>query len=333
MSALSQPRVSVLIAAYNPRYLRAALNSVAAQSFRDVEIIICDDCRSDAVTAIVQSFTAQCALPVRYAHNETQLGVRRNYERCFESARGKYIKFLNDDDLLDVPCIERLVCALDCNPGAHLASSHRRRIDALGSPLRDVPATLPFVVTDCLIEGKSLINALLLLGLNFVGEPSTALFRRSAIAPDEPLFEFLGAPGRGVSDFVLWCKLALKGDVAFLTDRLSSFRIHGEQRQAITEIRNLAAHAIPIMRERWLALDHYLSLPPNVLRVASLVSPADTGSMVMPAPSEPPWQLTTVPVFTPTGAKPQQLVDEWRARRHPFFSGTRATQISGQHVT
>lgn len=314
---MAAPKVSILIAAYSPRYLQAALQSTSAQTLQDFEIVVRDDCPTNAVALIVEAFARTSAAPLNYQRNESRLGVRRNYERCFAAAQGEYVKFLNDDDLLDPACIEQLARALDGNPAAHLATSHRRCIDDCGSPLRDIPATQPVVPFDCLIDGSTVINALLLLGLNFIGEPSTAMFRRSAIG-DGPLFDFLGDPGRGVSDLVLWCRLAQAGPVVFLKSRLSSFRMHGQQRQAIPGVQSLAAASIPAMRDKWLALDRHLDCPPNVLQVLPL--PAATGSQ--PA-RDPRWQYIPVPIFVVPGSDVQQLVSDWRAKRHPFFSAQR----------
>jgi hypothetical protein len=75
---------------------------------------------------------------------------------------------LYDDDLLDATCIKRRVTALKRFPSAHLATSHRRRIDERGHPLSDQPTTMPISRDDLRIDGISLINALLMLGHDFV---------------------------------------------------------------------------------------------------------------------------------------------------------------------
>lgn len=306
------PCISILIAAYNPRYLRAALRSVAAQTRSDVEIIVRDDSRGGEVRAVVDAFAAHCPLPLDYRHNEAQLGVRRNYERCFADCRGDYIKFLNDDDLLDATCLERLARALDDNPTVLLATSHRRRIDERDSPLRDSPATTPVLARDALIAGDDIVNALLLLGMNFVGEPSTAMFRRSGIADGAPLFDFLGDPGRGVADVVLWCRLAQQAPVAFLAPRLSSFRVHPEQRQGVSDVRTMGTQSIQSMRAKWLALNRHLQVPPNLLRTQALPT---AGANVTDD-----WEYVAIPAFAQAGSDLQQQVDDWRARRHPFFA-------------
>jgi glycosyltransferase involved in cell wall biosynthesis len=311
----ASPLVSVVVAGYNPRYLAAALASVAQQTWTHWELIVCDDHRGDAVRAIVEAFARRTHQPVRYFRNETALGVRRNYERCFREARGDYVKYLNDDDLLDANCIERLTLALERSPSAHLATSHRRRIDERGFPLSDQPATTPVFRSDVYIDGLSLINTLVMLGLNFVGEPSTALIRRrAAVLANEDLISFLELPGRGLADMTMWLRLALRGDCVFLADRLSSFRIHNEQQTVATTVSQFALTTIPAFRERWLRYAFYERIPANLLRTLPYHESSSAETY-----SEASWQLSPVPLFTPPNANLQQLVADWRAKKHPFF--------------
>ncbi len=305
--------VSVLIAAYNPRYLPQALASVAAQTWKNLELIVCDDSDSDAIAELVAEFSNQHQLPVRYVKNPERIGVRLNYEQCFRLASGEFCKFLNDDDLLDATCVERMVNALRDHPSAHLATSHRRCIDARGRPLSDLPATSPVTRFDCYIDGLSLINALLMLGLNFVGEPTTTLFRSNrARMDDETLIEFLDVFGRGIADMVLWCKLALRGDCVFLADRLSSFRIHSEQQTQATNVSQRALTAIPELRERWLSTGMHESYPPNVLRTRPLAGIDDA--------SRSAWGAMPFTLFVPVGQTTEQLISDWQKKRHPFFA-------------
>ncbi len=313
--ANTTPLVSIVIAAYNPRYLAAALASVAQQTWKHWELVVCDDHRGDAVRTIVEAFAQRSSQEVRYFKNETALGVRRNYERCFREARGKYVKYLNDDDLLDATCIERLARALERSPTAHLATSHRRRIDERGNPLRDQPATTPVFPDDVYIDGLSLINALLLLGLNFVGEPSTTLIRRVAAAHEgEEIISFLDMPGRGLADMTIWLRLALRGDCVFLADRLSSFRIHNEQQTIASTVTQFALTTIPEFRERWLRYTFHERIPGNLLRTIAYYKAPSTETR-----NTSSWQFSPIPLFTPPGVNLQQQLADWLAKQHPFF--------------
>src|SRR5262249_44919843 len=153
------------------------------------------------------------AFPIRYERNKTRLGPRGNFTRCFERAGGEFVKFLCDDDLLAPTCVASLLDAFRRAPDVTLAISARMRIDVSGLPLDDQPATVPIVAEDMLIAGHSLANAMLTAGLNFVGEPSTALFRKAELSDQAPeYFRFQGEAGHGVIDMVTWAALLLKGD-------------------------------------------------------------------------------------------------------------------------
>ncbi len=297
--------VSILIAAWNPRYFEKALRSALAQSYSSIEILVGDDRSDDQIEKIVNRYCS-AEFPVYYHRNNPRLMVRANYEACFDRSHGEFIKYLNDDDVLEPHCVERMVHAFACEPTATLVTSARALIDDRGGPKQDMPATKPLVPEDAFIDGPSLANALLLLGLNFVGEPSTVMFRRKfARLGDEPLFDFSGEFGRGITDFVLWSKLLCRGDAVYLRERLSSFRVHAEQRQALPEVRLRAIESIPALRSRWFDLGGHLSLPPSLLRTRRSQSNA--------------FSLQPIESFGATEANKLTLFSQWAERTHPFF--------------
>ena len=88
------PLVSVIIPVYNgARYLREALESVFAQTYRPIEVIVVDDGSIDDSGVIAQSFPE-----VHYIHQATQ-GVAAARNNGIEAARGEYFAFLDQDDL------------------------------------------------------------------------------------------------------------------------------------------------------------------------------------------------------------------------------------------
>ncbi len=86
--------------------------------------------------------------PVRYLRNQPRLRPRGNFTRCFDEARGEFVKYLCDDDLLAPTCVASLLDAFRHAPDITLATSRRRRIDAHGHALADQPATTPIVAAD-----------------------------------------------------------------------------------------------------------------------------------------------------------------------------------------
>ena len=88
------PLVSVIIPVYNGgRYLRAALESVFAQTYRPFEVIVVDDGSVDDSGVIAQSFP-----DVRYIHQANQ-GVAAARNNGIDAARGEFFAFLDQDDL------------------------------------------------------------------------------------------------------------------------------------------------------------------------------------------------------------------------------------------
>lgn len=91
------PLVSVIMPAYNAEpFIAEAISSVLAQSVTDLELLVIDDCSMDGTYGIAmqQADPRICVL-----RNEKNAGVARTRNRGIEMARGKYIAFLDSDDI------------------------------------------------------------------------------------------------------------------------------------------------------------------------------------------------------------------------------------------
>ncbi len=299
------PLVSILIPAYNPRFFAACLDSALAQTYANLEIVVCDDSEGPEIEAVARRAGAR--RDVRYERNPKRLGGRGNYIRCFDAARGEFVKFLNDDDLLAPRCVEALLDAFRRQPDVTLATSRRQRIDELGRPLPDQPATLPIVGADAVIAGFTLANAMLMPGINMVGEPTTTLYRKADLVAQKPdYFCFDGAAGTGVIDMATWSTLLLMGDAVYLSDCQSSFRIHPGQRQNAPEIRAKAITGTRGLQAAWLRLGLYARQPHDHL----LVKP-------FPADEDCDWRLQRVLSFAPVPVAPRAATNAW----NPTWSG------------
>ena len=294
------PLVSIVIPAYSPRFFTACLDSALAQTHANLEIVVCDDSEGSEIEAA----TRACAnrRDVRYVRNAVRLRGRGNYTKCFESARGEFVKFLCDDDLLAPTCVASLLDAFRRAPDITLATSRRLRIDENGSRLADQPATLPIVATDTTIAGYTLANVMLMAGLNTIGEPSTVLFRKADLLDQAPeYFRFDGVRGLGIIDMVTWAALLMKGDAVYLTESLSAFRFHAAQRQhdpAMAE-RNIAS--IRELQAVWLALELFERVPPHLILAKPFPPPADSDWRLQPVLS--PYAVRRI---EPTGARERQ---------------------------
>jgi glycosyltransferase involved in cell wall biosynthesis len=313
------PLVSIVIPSSNPRYFLECLDSALGQTYPHTEIVICDDSEGDVIEGMLASRAGRSA--IRYEKNPQRLRTRQNYEKCLSLARGEYIKFLNDDDVLEPECVSRLLNAFLRVPDLTLATSHRLRIDAQSHMLPDMPATRPIVADDVIVDGVSLANAAIMYGLNFIGEPSTALFRkrdfdRRVHLDGERPFNFNGEEVRGAVDFSMWSRLLVQGNAAFLHDRLSRFRSHGEQAQARPDVVARSIVGIRALQRQWIELGLFRRLPPHLLKVRSLPR---TGAVTEA------WRMEPVRSLPPSTVPTMEAVRAWRGTRHHPFDFTHPT--------
>ncbi len=308
------PLVSILIPSSNPRYFLECLDSAIEQSYPNVEIVICDDSEGDVIRALAAS-RAELA-NIRFVQNFPRLHARGNYEKLLTLARGEYIKFLNDDDVLEPHCVETLLRAFLEVPDLVLATSHRQPIDAASRPIGDIPATRPVVASDSIVSGVSLANAMIMYGLNIVGEPSTMMFRRRDFDPRAGLdnagpFHFNGAQVRGAVDFAMASRVLVQGNAAFFHERLSRFRMHSEQAQARPDVVARSIIGIRELQRQWIELGVlFRRMPPGLLEIQPFPArEAEYGD----------WQLRRWGSLAHSSQSSEEEVRAWqRIDKHPF---------------
>lgn len=111
--------VSVILPTYNrPAYLKEALESAVRQTYRNIEIIVSDNCSPENPQRIVEEFQDS---RIRFSRNAANLGMFANIINAYKKARGKYVASLLDDDIWEEDFLEKLVPHLEGNPDLALA--------------------------------------------------------------------------------------------------------------------------------------------------------------------------------------------------------------------
>ena len=109
------PVISILMGVYNAeKTLAAALDSVLAQTFRDFELVICDDASADGSGKILQAYRQKDARIV-LLRNEKNLGLGASLNRCLEIAKGRFIARQDADDISAPERLERTLRYLERN--------------------------------------------------------------------------------------------------------------------------------------------------------------------------------------------------------------------------
>ena len=119
-----RPRVSVIMIFHEAaRFMKAAVDSVLAQSFLDWELIMVDDGSTDEGTAIARRYAAEDSGRVRYVHHagHRNLGTGPSRNAGIRASSGKYVAFVDADDILLPRAIEEGVGILDRHPAVAIA--------------------------------------------------------------------------------------------------------------------------------------------------------------------------------------------------------------------
>lgn len=111
-----QKLISVIIPAYNAeRYIKEAIDSALAQTYKNIEIIVVDDGSTDNTRSIVASYKSPKIRLITHEDNENH-GICKSRYLGFANSRGEYITFLDSDDVFLPEKIEKQVGFLEESP-------------------------------------------------------------------------------------------------------------------------------------------------------------------------------------------------------------------------
>jgi len=239
------PLVSICIPTFNgAQFIAYALNSVLKQTYGNIELIISDDESSDNTSLLAEKVLERSNMPVKMLINK-RMGIGANWNNCIESADGKYLKFLFQDDLLHPQCIEKMVDMAESDPEIGMVYCRREIISEPDSDYQDWVKTYGLLhhhwreirVATGIIDGRKYLRdpALLDKPLNKFGEP-TAVLLRSAIFEKVGLFN---TELKQTLDFEFWIRVMKYYKVGFIDEELVSFRLHKDQ---MSQINSRAKH-------------------------------------------------------------------------------------------
>lgn len=204
---------SIIIPAYNcGHFLEESVQSALSQSYKDLEIIIIDDCSTDATWSEMQRLQHSNSNLSIY-QNPSNLGVAYTRNRAFQLAKGKYIALLDSDDLWKPLKLFQQIHQLE-STNADICCSSYEMIDENGNPLHQVysvPHDLSFRQ---------------MLKQNFIG-CSTTVFRREVIERIQMRSEF------SHEDYVFWLEAMQVGfKITAIDEVLVQYRIQRASRSA-----------------------------------------------------------------------------------------------------
>jgi GT2 family glycosyltransferase len=214
------PLVSILIRTCNrPAWLRQALESVAAQTYRPLEVVVVEDGPPNA-ESVVMEFAER--IPIRYQSTGERVGRAQAGNLALTLAQGDYLNFLDDDDLLFADHVEVLVEAAragNFRAAYSLAwETHTDVVDVEAARYREVMH---------LTRHRQPFNRVVLWHHNYL-PIQVVLFERS-------LFQQYGGFDPQLDqleDWNLWTRYALADDFAFVPKTTSKYRVPANSKQS-----------------------------------------------------------------------------------------------------
>lgn len=197
------PLISIAMPVYNEgKYIRETLESLLAQDYSNLEIIISDNCSTDKTAAICREF-AQNDERILFHQQQENIGVGPNFIHTFELSKGNYFMWASGHDKWDADCISSCIKSLENDNDALLAFGTPVWMDEKGEILNkfsgwyDTRGMSP-VARFCMVLWGSM-------------NPVLGLFRREKI-PDLRRYNYAGA------DLPLLAMLAIQGTFIHVTN-------------------------------------------------------------------------------------------------------------------
>jgi glycosyltransferase involved in cell wall biosynthesis len=245
------PTVSVIIPTYNRAVMvKKAIQSVLEQTYTNYEIIVVDDGSTDQTRELVTSLSDKVVYV--YQPNSGRSSARNHGIRL---ARGKYIAFLDSDDLFLPTKLQKQISLMEKNNDYLLSHTSYQRINVQGDYIGEVKSgtfsgnVYPKIIRNCPIATP------------------TVMVIRKALAEDRGFEESISIG----EDVILWIQLARKSKILGINEPLTKVRISGisaafDLQAQITGVTNIIEYTVkrepdlsPTVR-RSLLSDGYLKI-------------------------------------------------------------------------
>lgn len=237
-----QPLVSVIIPCYQTeKYVRHAIDSALAQTYKPIEVLAIDDGSTDTTLAILQEYAG--AVTILQHPGGINKGVSLTRKLGIDHATGKYIAFLDADDFFEPEKVATQVATLEKYGDAVLCHTAIRLVCEEGTCINfeahfnyastidvyDLKKTDNYLLSNRICNSSVLIRADVLLRVPYYGRQ---------------MFQF--------EDWLMWTLAAEHGTFVYLPEQFTCYRYHPES--ATSSVVNC------ILKELYSSIEMYLSI-------------------------------------------------------------------------
>ncbi len=201
-------KISIVLPTYNGgRWILDAVNSIITQTEVRWELIVIDDCSTDGTRDVIKQLPLIDPRITVY-RNEVNKRLPKSLNIGFEKARGKYLTWTSDDNVMKKDALMKLSMYLDNNLDCDLISMNEDLIDEEGKVIGNYEEQFQYKRTPAELLISSNIGA-------------AFMYRRSVL-------ERIG--GYDVNffcgeDYDYWCRIALNANIAYSSENIYQYRI------------------------------------------------------------------------------------------------------------
>jgi glycosyltransferase involved in cell wall biosynthesis len=234
-SIASLPLVSICIPTYNgEKYLEETLHCAINQTYKNIEIIICDDQSKDNTISICKDFALKDDR-IKIFKNNKNLGLLGNWCQTVDqtSKDSEWIKFLFQDDLMDINTVEKMVTsAILTNVDFVLTNREYTFEKNVSKQIKKEYASVT-KTGDIFKESKKYtpeetVNLIKNVFFhNCLGEPPCILFKKDMYNHSDYPSEFIQ-----LIDYVFILKKIINSPFYFINENLVKFRVHNSSQSA-----------------------------------------------------------------------------------------------------
>lgn len=231
---MDSPLISVIIPCFNQaKFLGEAIESVLAQSYSRLEVILVDDGSTDRTCQVATSY-----LEVRYIHQKNQgLSAARN--AGFQISQGTALVFLDADDRLLSDALEKGLAELQRHPECAFVAGRYRMIEADGSIRKEI---FPYWLLPTPKAGN---HYHAFLEGNFIGMHATVMYRRSAL---ESVGGF-DASLKACEDYDMYLRISRIYPIYYHNALIAEYRQHDDNMSGNFEL--MLETSLAVLNSQW----------------------------------------------------------------------------------
>lgn len=210
------PLVTIVVVSYNQgKYIRQNLDSIKAQTYPNIELIVADDASPDNSVEVFRNWLLENNISAKEIFHVKNTGLATVLNEAVEMCSGAYVKFIAADDYLHPECLEKSVhCLEEKGKEYGMVATDIFSVDENNHPIPDfadfnsILEVPPSEMHDTLIKG------------NRFAAPSVLM--RTSVVKETGKYQakFL------VEDYQRWLMISEKYFIAYIPEKLTGYRIH-----------------------------------------------------------------------------------------------------------